>query len=137
MSQDLPVVLHVDDDEDVREIARIALEVVGGLKVIQCASGSQALEMAAEAKPDLFLLDVMMPEMSGIETLQHLRELPGFEQTPALFMTAKVQPKDVEELMETGAAAVIRKPFDPMTISDEIVRFWQHEPAQPSMAAST
>jgi CheY-like chemotaxis protein len=135
MSQDLPVVLHVDDDEDVREIARIALELVGGLKVIQCASGTQALEMAPKAKPDLFLLDVMMPEMSGIETLKRLRDLPDFGQTPALFLTAKVQPEDVEELMETGAAAVIKKPFDPMTVSDEIVRIWRREPARPSMIA--
>lgn len=127
MGHDHPTVLHVDDEEDIRVIAKLALETVGGLEVIQCASGPEALELAPQAKPDLFLLDVMMPEMDGIQTLKLLRELPGFEQTPAFFMTAKVGSEDQEELLNCGAAAVIPKPFDPLTVAADIVTMWQAE----------
>lgn len=127
---DLPKVLHVEDDGDIREIAMIALNTVGGLEVVQCASGQEALDCAAEVAPDLFLLDVMMPGMSGDETLQNLRRMPQFADTPTIFMTAKAQHSEVERLKGSGALGVITKPFDPMTLADEIVVLWrQRAPA--------
>ncbi|MFC2968154.1 response regulator [Acidimangrovimonas pyrenivorans] len=122
---ELPKVMHVEDDMDIREIALIALETVGGLDVVQCESGAQALEMAPVEKPDLFLLDVMMPGMSGDETLLALRQMPEFADTPAIFMTAKAQQSEVDRLLEMGALDVITKPFDPMTLAEEILAIWR------------
>ncbi|WP_102227016.1 response regulator [Acidimangrovimonas sediminis] len=122
---DLPKILHVEDDPDIREIALMALEIVGGLEVAQCASGAEALERAATEAPDLLLLDVMMPGMSGDETLAALRRLDQFAETPAIFMTAKAQQSEVERLRQIGARDVITKPFDPMTLADEILAIWR------------
>ncbi|SIN84085.1 Response regulator receiver domain-containing protein [Vannielia litorea] len=112
--------MHVDDDDDIRAIAQIALEVVGGLTLAQCASGAEALDIVEDFAPDLFLLDVMMPGMTGEETLAALRELPGMGSVPVVFMTAKAQVNDVEHLMTLGTAKVIAKPFDPLTLAAEI-----------------
>lgn len=123
MAQALTV-LHVEDDPDIREIALIALETLGGLHAIQCASGHEAIECVAEVKPDLFLLDLMMPGMSGEETLRGLRAVEGFAATPAIFMTAKAYSADIQQLLKLGASAVITKPFDPMTLADSILATW-------------
>ncbi|GHC09291.1 MULTISPECIES: response regulator [Gemmobacter] len=120
----LPKVMHVEDDPDIREIALIALEMVGGLEVIQFSSGQEALAGAAAANPDLFLLDVMMPGMTGEETLLALRAMPQFAATPAIFMTAKAQHSDVRQFIEAGALDVIVKPFDPMQLATQIVALW-------------
>lgn len=127
MEHNYPTVLHVDDEEDIRVIAKLALETIGGLEVIQCASGPEALKLVPKSDVNLFLLDVMMPEMDGIQTLKLLRKLPGFEHTPAFFMTAKVGPEDKAELLNCGASAVIAKPFDPMTVAADIVDMWRAE----------
>ena len=119
---DLPRILHVEDDPDIREITLIALETVGGYSVVQCASGAEALTKVVEIAPELFLLDVMMPGMSGEETLSALRAIPQFAQTPAIFMTAKAQESEIGKLMAIGAIAVITKPFDPMALGDDIAR---------------
>lgn len=121
----LPRVLHVDDDDDIRAIAQIALEVVGGLEVRQCSSGPEAVKAAPGFAPDLLLLDVMMPEMTGEETLNELRHVPGFEKIPVVFMTAKAQAQDIEHLMSLGTEKVIAKPFDPLTLASEVVDIWR------------
>lgn len=122
-----PRIVHVEDDADIREIALIALEVVGGLQVVQFASGQEALSGASAACPDLFLLDVMMPGMNGEETLSALRAIPEFSKTPAIFMTAKAQQSDVRKFIEAGALDVIVKPFDPMQLANQIVAIWSKE----------
>ncbi len=119
-----PRIVHVDDDPDIREITRLALELVGGLEVVQFASGQEVLLGAVAAQPDLFLLDVMMPGMNGEETLQKLRAMPEFAETPVLFMTAKAQYSDIDKLKAAGALDVIVKPFDPMLLAADIVRIW-------------
>lgn len=126
---ELPRILHVDDDEDIREITLIALETVGGLQVTQCSSGPEALAVAASVKPGLFLLDVMMPLMNGEETLLALREMPAFAGTPAIFMTAKSQQSDIKRLLGLGALDVIIKPFDAMTLAGQIAEIWARRPA--------
>lgn len=121
----LDKILHVEDEVDIQDVARMAMEAVGGLTVRTCSSGEEALSAAAEFQPDLFLLDVMMPGMDGPETFQALRELPGFQETPAIFMTAKVMDSEVARFKELGALGVIPKPFDPMTLADQIKAMWE------------
>ena len=115
----------MDDDADIRAITLIALETVGGLEVAQCSSGRDALVRVGEFAPDLFLLDVMMPDLSGEQTLTALREIPHFAHTPAIFMTAKALKAEHAKLMELDVLEVITKPFDPMTLAENILRIWR------------
>ena len=118
-------VLHVDDDADIRTIARIALEAVGNLTVCHCDSGPDALAKAVDFAPDVFLLDYMMPGMDGEETAEKLKDLPGLADVPVVFMTARVQGSMPTELIAKGAIGVIAKPFDPMTLAAELRQIWQ------------
>jgi CheY-like chemotaxis protein len=124
MSKELIRILYVEDEPDIQAVARIALESVGGFTVEICSSGREALNRLDSFKPDLLLLDVMMPDMDGVSTLRAIRGLPGYNDTPAMFMTAKVQPQEVEQLRHQGAIDVIPKPFDPMTLSENIKSLW-------------
>lgn len=117
-------VLCVEDEPDIRLIAQLALETVGGLKVSLCSSGKEGLEAARRERPDLVVLDVMMPGLDGPGTLSALRELPETRDLPVVFMTAKVQPAEVAQLMALGALAVVAKPFDPMTLADQLRGIW-------------
>ncbi len=121
----LPRILHVDDSEDMREVILIALETIGSLEVEQCESGEEALIKAPLFKPDLFLLDVMMPGLSGPETAIKLWEMPEFASTPVIFLTAKALREELDALIEMGAKDVVTKPFDPMTLADTIVEIWK------------
>lgn len=112
--------LHVEDDADIREIAKLSLELSGAFEVVQCASGPDALDVVEDFAPDVILLDMMMPGMTGKETLEHMRQMPTIKDTPAVFMTARAQEAELDELRAIGAAEVISKPFDPMTLSDQI-----------------
>ena len=120
----LTKILCVEDEPDIQAIAKLALETVGGFTIETCSSGREALLKAPEFGPDLILLDVMMPGMDGPETLQALRALPGFETTPVIFMTAKAMASEIQKYKELGALDVIPKPFDPMTLSDQIKAIW-------------
>ena len=113
-------ILYVEDETDIRTIAQMALEAVGGFEVVACSSGAEAVAAAPSAGADLLLLDVMMPGMDGHTTLRRLRDIPATAQTPVIFMTAKVQPAEVEQHRALGALDVIAKPFDPMALADEI-----------------
>lgn len=125
MGEQLEKILYVEDEPDIQAVARIALESVGGFTVEICSSGAQALETAPQFEPDLILLDVMMPGMDGPTTFKELRKIAGLAQTPVVFMTAKVQPQEVASYRELGALDVVAKPFDPMTLSDQIRSIWQ------------
>lgn len=124
MSRTLARILYVEDEPDIRMVAQMALEAVGGFTVIACPSGSEALAAAPTAQADLLLLDVMMPGMDGPSTLKALRALPATAGTPVIFMTAKVQAAEVAQYRELGAIDVIHKPFDPMELSAQISRIW-------------
>lgn len=121
---DLRRILLVDDELDIRTVAQISLTAVGGFTVEACGSGPEAIEKAPAFLPDLFLLDVMMPGMDGPTTLNKLREVPSLAQTPAIFLTAKVQPHEIAQLMACGALDVLAKPFDPMALPDSLRRIW-------------
>ena len=120
----LTTILCVEDEPDIQAIARMALETVGGFTVETCISGKEAVEKAPGFNPDLILLDVMMPGMDGPDTLGALHRLPGIEGTPAVFLNAKAMPFEVERYKKMGALDVIPKPFDPMTLADQVKEIW-------------
>ena len=113
-------ILVVDDENDIRDIAKLALESVGGWDVHAVASGREAVAAAQAERFDAILLDVMMPELDGPSTFAALREEAGVEDVPVIFLTAKVQPADQQMLRATGAAGIIAKPFDPMQLPSQI-----------------
>lgn len=125
MSETLKKILMAEDEADIQMVARLALEAVGGFTVEICSTGTEALQAAPGFAPDLILLDMMMPGMDGVTTLQELRNLPQTAGTPVIFMTAKVQPHEVARYKELGAIDVISKPFDPMTLSSDVLKIWQ------------
>ena len=106
----------------------MALETVGGFTVETCISGKEAVQKAPGFAPDLIVLDVMMPGMDGPETLLALRALPGLKDTPVIFMTAKAMAPEIQKYKDLGALDVIPKPFDPMTLSDQIKAIWSTRP---------
>jgi two-component system, OmpR family, response regulator len=124
MSRELDRILYVEDDPDIQAIAVMVLDSISGFTLEPCSSGNEALTKAEAFAPDLILLDVMMPGMDGPETLQALRKIPSLEKTPVIFMTAKVQPQEVQGYLDLGAVGVIAKPFDPMTLSDQLREIW-------------
>ncbi len=124
MTQELSRILYVEDDPDIQAIAMMVLETIHGFSMEACSSGAEALQKAVAFKPDLVLLDVMMPGMDGPETLKGLRAFPELAATPVVFMTAKVQPQEVEGYLNLGAVGVIAKPFDPMTLAQELRDIW-------------
>lgn len=112
--------LHVEDDPDIREIALMSLDMSGEFDVVQCESGESALRQVEDYQPDIILLDMMMPGMTGRQTLEKMREMDHLKDVPAIFMTARAQQSEQDELREIGASEVISKPFDPMTLADQI-----------------
>ena len=124
MAKELKKILYVEDEEDIRMVGEMSLADVGGFEVKACASGAEALAAAPGFAPDLLLLDVMMPGMNGPSVLKALRDLPALAGVPAIFMTAKIMPSEIAELKAAGALEVVPKPFDPMTLPDEIRRIW-------------
>jgi CheY-like chemotaxis protein len=118
-------ILYVEDDADIREVASMALEVVGGFEVLACESGAEALSRVEGYNPQLIVLDVMMPEMDGPATLKRLQADPKTAKIPVIFMTAKVQPGEIAEFLTLGARDVVAKPFDPMTLSDSLRDIWK------------
>lgn len=117
-------ILYVEDEPDIQAVVRLALEQLGGFEVELCSSGGEALERAAAWRPDLILLDVMLPEMDGPETLRRLREQPASRDIPVVFMTARVRSRELEQFRSLGVLSLIPKPFDPMTLADQIRAIW-------------
>jgi two-component system OmpR family response regulator len=123
-------VMLVEDDRSVRRVAQMALEMVGGLKVRACESGVEALDAIAEFRPQLVLLDVMMPGMDGPAVLRRLREQPETARIPVVFLTAKAQDEQVGQLRALGVLGVIFKPFDPMTLAKTVASMWDGDPSR-------
>lgn len=124
-------VLLVDDEPDIREIARMALETVGGMIVHTCSGGREALDSVGSFGPDIVLLDVMMPDMDGPGVLRELRKRPNFSEIPAIFVTAKAHPDEVRRLKGQGANDVLGKPFDPMSLSEQVRNCYQSARREP------
>ena len=113
-------VLIIDDDADIRSIARLSLSRLGGMEVVEAASGAEGVRKAQDEKPDVILLDMMMPAMDGSATLAALRSQPATATTPVIFLTAKAMRAEIERLMALGAAGVLIKPFDPRTLPGDV-----------------
>jgi two-component system, OmpR family, response regulator len=124
MNQSLKRILYIEDDLDIQAITIMVLQTINGFTLEACSSGNDALHKAVVFKPDLILLDVMMPGMNGPETFTELRKFPSLVSIPVVFMTAKVQPHEVQEYLGLGAAGVIAKPFDPMILADQLRDIW-------------
>lgn len=118
-------IMMVEDEPDIRAIAKLALESLGGYTVEPCSNGAEAVTRALAFKPDVILLDVMMPGMDGPATLKTLRTDARTAHIPVIFMTAKVQAQEIEAFKAQGALSVIAKPFDPMTLSGVIKGLWE------------
>jgi CheY-like chemotaxis protein len=115
-------ILYVDDEPDIREVAAIAFGLDDGVSIRTAASGREALEALAEPgyRPDVVMLDVMMPQLDGPGTMAEIRKLPGHENTPAIFITARAQPHETAGFLKLGAIGVITKPFDPLMLPVEV-----------------
>jgi CheY-like chemotaxis protein len=118
-------ILLADDEPDILEISRIALETVGGFEVAVCSSGRALLERLTEFEPDLIIVDVLMPDMTGPDVLKEVRRRPELNAVPVVYLTGVIQEDELEELRGTGVADVILKPFDPMTLADRINGIWK------------
>jgi two-component system, OmpR family, response regulator len=113
-------ILMVEDDADIRRVAVMALKFKGGFEVVVAGDGIEGLEKAASEKPDVILLDSMMPKMDGPETCKRLKADDALKHIPVIFLTAKSQKKEIEAGLELGAIGYLVKPFDPMTLADEL-----------------
>ena len=129
MNGKLKSILYVEDDLHMRTTAKLVLEVIGRFEVRDCSSGREALLAARDFQPDLILLDVMMPELDGIETLAMLRRMPHLADTPALFVTARTGPEDIARYAEAGAFGVIPKPLAPLGLAGRLNTLWQQRAA--------
>ena len=113
-------VLVVDDDEDIREVAQMSLEVVGGWSVTTAVDGQQALDLARRDQPDAIVMDVMMPVMDGPTAAVALRADPTTAGIPVVLLTASVQAAERAALAQLPVAGVLSKPFDPMLLPAEL-----------------
>jgi CheY-like chemotaxis protein len=113
-------ILLVDDEPDIREIADLSLSLDPEFKTRACASGADALAVAAQWSPSIILLDVMMPLMDGPTTLARLRQDPRTAGIPVLFLTARTQAEEIAQYISLGAQGVLSKPFDPMTLAASV-----------------
>ncbi len=129
MTRPLKKILLVEDDPDIQLITRLSLETGGGYAVCVCASGADAVRTAPVQAPDLILLDVMMPEMDGLATMEALRKLPDTAAIPVIFFTANTQDQVRQDLLRSGALGVIVKPVEPDALVAQIRSLWQRLPS--------
>ncbi|MBA1272944.1 response regulator [Stutzerimonas azotifigens] len=119
-------ILHVEDVPSIQVVTRIALEKIGGFEVLSCLSAQEALDRVRDFAPDLILLDMMLPEMDGMELLRQLGQRIDLTQVPVVFLTGTVEPERLNELRQLGARDVLAKPFDPMQLSARLQDIWKH-----------
>ena len=120
----LTKVLCADDEEDILAIVQICLEMLPDLQIVCCGDGATAIAEAHRFRPDLVVLDVMMPGMDGPTAMRTIKKDPHLKDIPVILMTARVQAAEIAEYFDMGAAGVIPKPFDPMTLANQIVALW-------------
>lgn len=116
-------ILLIDDEVDIHKIAQVGLMLAAGWELLTAQSSDEGLAIVASEPLDAILLDVMMPGRDGVATLKLLRESPATQNIPVIFMTAKAQSADRRRFYALGAQGVITKPFDPITLADQISGF--------------
>ena len=124
-------ILIIDDEDDIREVAALTLETTAGWQVSTASSGAAGIAKAVAEQPEAILMDVMMPGQDGPTTFREMQQTPAIAHIPVLLLTAKVQGVDQRRFANLGVAAVLFKPFDPMTLAQQIAEalHWQREPA--------
>lgn len=120
-------IMYVDDDPDLRIIARISLEKKGGFTVLTVDSGRKAIQFIPGFRPDLVIMDVIMPEMDGRAVLQEIKSQPETQHIPVVFLTSKLEPEDLSEYNRIGASGVLHKPFHPSTLAEQVRTIWQEK----------
>ena len=125
VAETLRKLAYVEDEADIRTIAQMALQMMGGYEVALYASGEEALQQLPQDIPQLLLMDVMMPGQNGPGVLEAMRQIPALQHVPVIFMTAKAQQAEVDYYKSLGAIGVITKPFDPMQLAHEVAGLWQ------------
>jgi CheY-like chemotaxis protein len=120
----LQSVLYVDDEPDIREVVELSLTLAADLKVDSCGSGEQAIKMLATLRPDMVLLDAMMPGLDGPATLARMRADPRLAGIPVVFLTAKALPAEIQRFLALGAVAIIPKPFDALRLAEQVQTIW-------------
>ncbi|NJO43329.1 MAG: response regulator [Cyanobacteria bacterium CRU_2_1] len=113
-------ILIIDDEPDIREATQVCLEIAKGWEVLTAGSSSEGLAKAVTEQPDAVLLDVMMPDMDGLMTFEQMQANPATRHIPVILLTAKAQPADQRRYTQLEVAAVITKPYDPLTLADQI-----------------
>ncbi|SEG65375.1 Response regulator receiver domain-containing protein [Bryocella elongata] len=113
-------ILIIDDEEDIREVAALSLESIAGWSVKTASSGADGIKAALADRPDAILMDVMMPAMDGPTTFKEMQKSPELAQIPVILLTAKVQGVDQRRFAGLGVAAVLFKPFDPLTLAEQM-----------------
>jgi CheY-like chemotaxis protein len=113
-------ILIIDDEDDIREATQICLETMGEWEVLTAISGKEGLVKAAAEQPDVILLDMMMPGMDGLATLEQLKSHSATHKIPVILLTAKAQPAEQRRFGQLSVAAVITKPYDPFTLSERV-----------------
>ncbi len=113
-------ILIIDDEEDIREVAALSLEATAGWQILTASSGAKGIEIAIAEQPDAILMDVMMPGVDGPTTFRHMQQNPEIASIPVLLLTAKVQGVDQRRFAGLGVAAILFKPFDPLTLAGQI-----------------
>jgi two-component system OmpR family response regulator len=121
-------VCYVEDDEDIQRLVRMSLECVGKMKVEVVGDPNEAIRVITRFKPDLVMLDWMMPGMDGPELFRKLKQEPEVAALPVVFITAKTMASEVEELLALGAAATISKPFAPTALPEQLRAIWAKLP---------
>jgi CheY-like chemotaxis protein len=125
----LTKILYAEDEDDIREIAVLAIETIGGFEIETCSSGNEVLALAKKFQPQLILLDVMMPMMDGPSTLIALKKDAQLQHIPVIFLTAKIMSDEINRFKAMGTIDIIAKPFDPMTLSAQIQTIWNNHHA--------
>jgi CheY-like chemotaxis protein len=116
-------ILFIDDEEDIRTLASFCLESEAGWQMLGASNGTEGIAIAETEQPDAILLDAMMPEVDGLETLAKLQVNPKTKHIPTIFVTAKAQASDRRRFYNAGAKGVINKPFDSLTLASQISGF--------------
>lgn len=114
-----PLVLVADDDRDILSLVTFRLER-SGYRVVQASDGAEALELAREEAPDLAVLDLMMPRLTGLEVTRALRDDERTRSVPVILLTARVQESDVQAGLDAGATEYVKKPFSPQELRDRV-----------------
>ncbi len=113
-------ILIIDDEDDIREVAALSLEATAGWQILTASSGAEGISIASAQRPDAILMDVMMPGVDGPTTFRNMQAIPAVSGIPVLLLTAKVQGVDQRRFANLGVASVLFKPFDPLTLAQQI-----------------